>query len=237
MRDRVPPKGFASAAMYELIFCRRDPASRMNSKLGSCTAFSYRSLFSVNRSLLLFFARSLKNVKNSGVKYFDFSAIGYDLLSRDIAFHRLNIDANGRASKTARTEAIFSPRTRYHSQMNAVPAGVFVTMSYNRHTSSPSTDERLLRLHAGDDVVELPQGLQIRLRFVERLERTHERQIVVQVPPCARKVSFPQCFLIRHHNLFRIRHSLTLRRQCGSILPRRQARTSVRAEPANAPHA
>src|SRR5947208_8236917 len=140
MRDRDPPKGFASATMYELIFCRRDPASRMNSKLGSCTAFSYRSLFSVNHSLLLFFARSLKNVKNSGVKYFDFSAIGYDLLSRDIASHRLNIGANGRASKTARTEAIFSPRTRYHSQMNAVPAGVFVTMSYNRHTSSPSTN-------------------------------------------------------------------------------------------------
>src|SRR6266705_2730243 len=140
MRERDPPKGFASATMYELIFCRRDPASRMNCKLGSCTAFSYRSLFSVNHSLLLFFARSLKNAKNSGVKYFDFPAIGQDLLPRDIASHRLNIGANGRASKTARTEAIFSPRTRYHSQMNAVPAGVFVTMSYNRQTSSPSTN-------------------------------------------------------------------------------------------------
>src|SRR3989449_327887 len=41
----------------------------------------------------------------------------------DIAAHRLNIGANGRASKTARTEPILSPRTRYHSQMNAVPAG------------------------------------------------------------------------------------------------------------------
>src|SRR5207244_6799638 len=140
MRDRDPPKGFASATMYELIFCRRGPASRMNCKLGSCTAFSYRSLFSVNHSLLLFLARSLKIVKNSGVKYFDFSAICYDLLSRDIASHRLNIGANGRASKTARSEAIFSPRTSYHSQMNAVPAGVFVTMSYNRQTSSPSTN-------------------------------------------------------------------------------------------------
>src|SRR5947199_9833740 len=39
------------------------PASRMNCKLGSCTAFSYRSSFSVNHSLLLFFARSLKNAK------------------------------------------------------------------------------------------------------------------------------------------------------------------------------
>src|SRR3989475_7833903 len=58
----------------------------------------------------------------------------------DIAAHRLNIGANGRASKTARTEPIFSPRIRYHSQMNAVPAGVFVTMSYNRQTSSPSTN-------------------------------------------------------------------------------------------------
>jgi len=28
----------------------------------------------------------------------------------------------------------------YHSQMNAVPAGVFVTMSYKRQTSSPSTN-------------------------------------------------------------------------------------------------
>src|SRR5206468_6355861 len=58
----------------------------------------------------------------------------------DIAAHRLNIGANGRASKTARTEPILSPRTRYHSQMNAVPAGVFVTMSYKRQTSSPSTN-------------------------------------------------------------------------------------------------
>src|SRR2546426_4531750 len=116
MRDRDPPNGFASATMKELIFCRRDPASRMNRKLGSCTAFSYRSLFSVNHSLLLFFARSLKNAKNPGVKYFDLAAIRGDLLSRNIASHRLNIGANGRASMTARAEAIFSPRTRYHSQ-------------------------------------------------------------------------------------------------------------------------
>src|SRR6266566_4207929 len=60
--------------------------------------------------------------------------------STGIASHRLNIGANGRASKTARTEAILSPRTRYHSQMNAVPAGVFVTMSYSKQTSSPSTN-------------------------------------------------------------------------------------------------
>src|SRR6266566_1037337 len=60
--------------------------------------------------------------------------------STGIASHRLNIGANGRASKTARTEAILSPRTRYHSQMNAVPAAVFVTMSYSKQTSSPSTN-------------------------------------------------------------------------------------------------
>src|SRR2546426_4308469 len=140
MRDSDPPNGFASATMYELIFCRRDPASRMNCKLGSCTAASYRSLFLVNHSLLLFFAKSLKNAKNSGEKYFDFSAIRSDLLSRNIASHRLNIGANGRASKTARTEPILSPRMWYHSQMNAVPAGVFVTMSYKTQTSSPSTN-------------------------------------------------------------------------------------------------
>ena len=40
-----------------------------------------------------------------------------------------NIGAKGLASKTTRIEAIFAPSTRYHSQMNAVPAGVFVTMS------------------------------------------------------------------------------------------------------------
>src|SRR5712691_11435680 len=45
----------------------------MNRRLGSCTAFSYRSLFFVNHSLLLFFARSRKNAKNSVVKYVDFS--------------------------------------------------------------------------------------------------------------------------------------------------------------------
>src|SRR2546425_6817695 len=85
MRDRDPPNGFASATMKELIFCRRCPASRMNCKLGSCTAFSYRSLFFVNHSLLLFFAKSLKNAKNSGVKYFDFSLIPWDLRRSDIA--------------------------------------------------------------------------------------------------------------------------------------------------------
>src|SRR2546427_6625938 len=58
----------------------------------------------------------------------------------DIAAHRLTIGANGRASKTARTDPILSPRIRYHSQMNAVPAGGLVTMSYRRHTSSPSTN-------------------------------------------------------------------------------------------------
>src|SRR5207245_6730526 len=112
----------------------------MNCRLGSCTAFSYRSLFLANHSLLLVFARSLKNAKNSGEKYFEPPAIGQDSRSRDIASHWLNIGANGRASKTARTEAILSPRTRYHSQMKAVPAAVFVTMSYKRHTSSPSTN-------------------------------------------------------------------------------------------------
>src|SRR2546422_949586 len=48
--------------------------------------------------------------------------------------------ANGRASKTTRIDAIRSLFTRYHSQMNAVPAGVFVTMSYSMQTSSPSTN-------------------------------------------------------------------------------------------------
>src|SRR5215469_16688168 len=49
-----------------------------------------------------------------------------------------NIEANGRASNTVRTSAIFSPLTRYHSQTNAVLAGVLVTMSYRTHTSLPS---------------------------------------------------------------------------------------------------
>src|SRR3989442_6606816 len=123
------------------------------------------------------------------------------LLPTGIASHRLNIGANGRASKTARTAPILSPRMWYHSQMNAVPAGVFVTMSYKRQTSSPSTNvffgERLLRLDARDDMMQLSQCFQVRLRSVERLERTHERQIVAQVLSCARKVAFPQCVLIR----------------------------------------
>src|SRR5207237_7274189 len=55
---------------------------------------------------------------------------------------RLNIGANGRASKTARIEQILSPRTRYHSQLSSVPAGVFVTMSVRMPTLSPSTNAR-----------------------------------------------------------------------------------------------
>src|SRR5207244_13328426 len=39
------------------------------------------------------------------------------------ASHRLNIGANVRASMTARTEAILSPRNRYQSQINRVTPG------------------------------------------------------------------------------------------------------------------
>src|SRR6266851_9350575 len=39
-----------------------------------------------------------------------------------------------------RRAAIFPPLTWYHSAMNAVPAGVFVTISYNTQTSLPSTN-------------------------------------------------------------------------------------------------
>src|SRR5881296_987508 len=59
-----------------------------------------------------------------------------------------------------------------------------------------AVDERLLRFDPGDDVVQLSQSLQIRLWSVERFERTHERQLVVQVFPRVRKVAFPQCVLI-----------------------------------------
>src|SRR5262249_30807503 len=55
-----------------------------------------------------------------------------------VAAFPANRAANGRASKTVRISAIFSPLTLYHSQTNAVPAGVLVTMSYRTHTSLPS---------------------------------------------------------------------------------------------------
>jgi hypothetical protein len=51
----------------------------MNRKLGSWITFTYRSLFSVNHALLLFFASSEKNRKNSGVKYLDVSLISRGL--------------------------------------------------------------------------------------------------------------------------------------------------------------
>src|SRR5215468_7603992 len=55
-----------------------------------------------------------------------------------VAAFPANMAANGRASKTVRISAIFSPLTLYHSQTNAVPAGVLVTKSYRTHTSLPS---------------------------------------------------------------------------------------------------
>src|SRR5947209_20456088 len=56
----------------------------MTRMLGSLTIVLYRALFFVIHSLLLFFAKSLKNAKNSGVKYFDFSLIPWDLRRSDI---------------------------------------------------------------------------------------------------------------------------------------------------------
>src|SRR5207249_11025856 len=52
-----------------------------------------------------------------------------------------------------------------------------------------------------------------------------------------RKGSYPHGRPIHHHKLFRIRHSLTLRRRRGSILPRRQERATGRAETEETPHA
>src|SRR5262249_30699459 len=62
------------------------------------------------------------------------------LVAGPIARHFSNIAANGRASNTTRVRSILPSLTWCHSAMNAVPAGVLVTMSYNRHTSSPSGD-------------------------------------------------------------------------------------------------
>src|SRR6516164_6383488 len=55
-----------------------------------------------------------------------------------VAAFPANMAAKGRASKTMRIEAIFSPFTCIHSQTNDVPAGVLVTRSYSKHTSLPS---------------------------------------------------------------------------------------------------
>src|SRR5262245_45807667 len=68
---------------------------------------------------------------------FDYShAVSLELPT--VRAHLANIAANGRASKTVRISATFSPLTLYHSQTNAVPAAVLVTMSYRTHTSLPS---------------------------------------------------------------------------------------------------
>src|SRR3989441_3478247 len=120
----------------------------MNRTPGSWTVSSYRGLFFVNHSRLLFFSSSFRKANDAGVKYGSGSISGH-LQSPGIgAGHGTSppriyfpkSGANGRASKTTRIDAIRSPFTRYHSQMNAVPAGVFVTMSYSMQTSSPSTN-------------------------------------------------------------------------------------------------
>src|SRR2546425_10695922 len=120
----------------------------MNRTPGSWTVSSYRGLFFVNHARLLFFSSSFRKANEAGVKYGSGSIPGR-LQSPGIgAAHgpsppRIYFPkrgANGRASKTTRIDAILSPFTRYHSQMNAVPAEVLVTMSYSVQTSSPSTN-------------------------------------------------------------------------------------------------
>src|SRR3989441_6409175 len=120
----------------------------MNRTPGSWTVSSYRGLFFVNHARLLFFSSSFRKANEAGVKYGSGSIPGR-LQSPGIGaghgpspprFYFPKRGANGRASKTTRIDAILSPFNRYHSQMNAVPTGVFVTMSYSMQTSSPSTN-------------------------------------------------------------------------------------------------
>src|SRR3990172_12568190 len=66
---REPPNGFGSATRCRVIFCSLGPTSRMKRREGAWTAFSYRGLFVANQSRLLFFERSPRKRKKSGVKY------------------------------------------------------------------------------------------------------------------------------------------------------------------------
>src|SRR5262249_46273711 len=83
-------------------------------------------------------ARGLARARGLGEEGHDLRAPHQDLHREDpegaIAHAKSKIHleksgANGRASKTTRIEAILPSRTLYHSAMNAVPAGVLVSMS------------------------------------------------------------------------------------------------------------
>src|SRR5207245_10305083 len=159
MRDRDPPKGFASATMYELIFCRRDPASRMNCKLGSCTAASYRSLFLVNHSLLLFFAKSLKNPKKSVVKYFDFSVISGSLRRHrgsPVEHWRERSGVEDGADRADLVAADVVPLADERRPRGSVRHHVV------QETDVVAVDERLLRLDACADMMQVSQCFQVR---------------------------------------------------------------------------
>src|SRR2546422_1731682 len=105
----------------------------------------------------------------------------------DIAAHRLNIGANGRASKTARTEPILSPRTRYHSQMNAVPAGcssTYRTRDRRRRRRRTSSSARPARRY--DAAFPMLPGTAPVGRMTRTDPRTKDRRACTFVPPQSR---------------------------------------------------
>src|SRR5207244_10606120 len=44
-------------------------------------------------------------------------------------------------------------------------------------------------------------------RSMERVERSHESEVVVEILPRSRHVALPECSLVRRHDLLCIRHS------------------------------
>src|SRR3989440_4001224 len=70
-----------------------------------------------------------------------------------------------------------------------------------------SVDEGLLRFHAFDDMVQFSERIEIGLWSMERVERSDEGEVVMEILPRFRHVAVSECSLVRRHDLLWIRHS------------------------------
>src|SRR5205809_8036793 len=54
---------------------------------------------------------------------------------------------------------------------------------------------------------------------MERVERSHEGEVVVEILPCSRHIALPECSLVRRHDLLCIRHSSPSSGSAGASCP------------------
>jgi hypothetical protein len=100
-----------------------------------------------------------------------FEVLAYGLFY--VAAFPANMAANGRASKTVRISAIFSPLTLYHSQTNAVPAGLGPHVVQDAYIVA--IGENLFHIDSLNDGMQFFQGLEIWLGAMKSVDGALEQ--------------------------------------------------------------